>query len=168
AARTVVDARGLRRGPSRPEQTAYGVVVDRARAHRLLDGERALFMDWRPDYAARAAATPGGPGSFLYAVPVGDGRILLEETCLTGLPPLAVGVLRARLEARLAAHGLRLTGREPVERVRFAMSTGPCDRPPFPAPPDGPLVFGSAGGLMHTATGYSVAASLSAADAVVG
>ncbi len=163
AARTVVDARGLRRGPARPEQTAYGVVVDRARAHRLLDGERALFMDWRPDYAARAAATSGEPGSFLYAVPVGDGRVLLEETCLTGLPPLAISVLRARLEARLAAHGLRLTGREPVERVRFAMSTGPL----FPESPGGPVLFGSAGGLMHPATGYSVAASLSAADGVV-
>lgn len=167
-ARTVVDARGLRRGPLRPEQTAYGVMVDEDLPRDLLDGAQALFMDWRADYATQAAPPdPARVPSFLYAVPVGGGRMLLEETCLVGSPALSLRVLRARLGSRLAAHGIRLAGTEQIERVRFAVAPAPSEHV-RPAPSTaGPVAFGSAGGLMHPATGYGVAASLSAADRVV-
>ncbi|WP_235900430.1 lycopene cyclase family protein [Lolliginicoccus suaedae] len=154
-ARLVVDARGIPRSPRSAEQTAYGVLVPAATARILLDGASALFMDWRAPRRS-GGVTP----SFLYAVPVGGGRWLLEETCLAGRPALGIGELRQRLHDRLAGRGIDLDGTEPTETVRFPL------RPPRGFVPAGVLGFGARGGLGHPATGYSVAASMRAADAV--
>ncbi|MET8778055.1 lycopene cyclase family protein [Nocardia sp. NPDC004654] len=146
-AERVIDARGIARSPARAEQTAYGVLVDDTAAA----GIEPLFMDWRADNGAHPAA----PRSFLYAVPLGGGAMLLEETCLAGRPALDTGELRTRLRHRLRARGIALHGDEPVERVRFPVQGGrPCQR-----------AFGAAGGFTHPATGYSVASALAAADA---
>ncbi|MEV0335382.1 lycopene cyclase family protein [Nocardia sp. NPDC050717] len=145
----VVDARGLGRSPRRAEQTAYGILVRRD----ALDSEPpTLFMDWRGDNGAE----PGAPPSFLYTVPRGPEFLLFEETCLAGRPALGLDELRRRLDHRLRGRGIPVTGTEPVERVRFPVEGG---RP-------GRGRFGAAGGLIHPATGYSVAASLRAADTV--
>ncbi|MEV0246588.1 lycopene cyclase family protein [Nocardia sp. NPDC050712] len=144
----VIDARGLGRSPQRAEQTAYGVIVDAQRSAGL----EPLFMDWRPDNGANRTATR----SFLYAIPLGGGRMLLEETCLAGRPALDSGELRTRLLHRLRSRGIELGGDEPVERVRFSVEGA---RP-------GPDRFGAAGGFIHPATGYSVAAALTAADSI--
>ncbi|MEU2037494.1 lycopene cyclase family protein [Nocardia niwae] len=144
----VIDARGLARSPARAEQTAYGVIVDA----RSCGGLDPLFMDWRPDNGA----APGSLPSFLYAVPLDEKRMLLEETCLAGRPALTGAQLRARLRHRLDARGFRYTGDEPVEHVRFPVQGG---RP-------GARRFGAAGGFLHPATGYSVGAALASADAV--
>ncbi|MGW4737107.1 lycopene cyclase family protein [Nocardia xishanensis] len=144
----VIDARGIARSPARAEQTAYGVVVDASTAA----GIEPMFMDWRADNGA----DPVAPRSFLYAVPLGGGALLLEETCLAGRPALDIGELRTRLRHRLRARGIALDGDEPVERVRFPVQGG---RP-------GRRSFGAAGGFTHPATGYSVAAALDAADTV--
>lgn len=141
----VVDARGLRRRPGRAEQTAYGLVLDDPGTD-----DPALFMDWRPDNGA----DPGAPPSFLYTIPLGDGRVLFEETCLVGAPPIALGELDRRLRYRLQARGVPVRGDEPVERVRFPVVGG--------APGAGR--FGAAGGYLHPASGYSVGAALAAAD----
>ena len=146
-ARRVIDARGVSRSPDRAEQTAYGVALPRDR------WDEPLFMDWRTDNGT----TPDEPRSFLYAVPLGETAILLEETCLAGRPALDPARLRDRLHARMRCRGIEFDGSEPVERVRFPLQGG---RP-------GAGRFGAAGGLLHPATGYSVAASLTAADAVV-
>ncbi|MGW5072370.1 lycopene cyclase family protein [Rhodococcus sp. NPDC004095] len=152
---TVVDARGLIRSPALAEQTAYGVVLPRADALPALGGAAALFMDWRRDNGAPADASP----SFLYAVPLDGERVLFEETCLVGRPALPLPVLRARLRARLAARGVAVPANAPAERVRFPVQA------PRPAP--GTVTFGARAGLSHPGTGYSVAASLAAVDAVV-
>ncbi|TLG04211.1 lycopene cyclase [Nocardia cyriacigeorgica] len=147
-AERVFDARGLARSASRAEQTAYGIVVDAERCA----GVQPLFMDWRLDNGASARA----PRSFLYAVPLGGGAMLLEETCLAGRPALDQRTLAERLHQRLRARGVEVDGHERIERVRFPVSGG--------AP--GRARFGAAGGFTHQATGYSVAAALSAADSV--
>ncbi|WP_278313052.1 lycopene cyclase family protein [Lolliginicoccus levis] len=154
-ARVVVDARGIPRSPRAAEQTAYGLLVPAATAKPLLDGATALFMDWR-DPGQRIAGAP----SFLYAVPVGGGRWLLEETCLAGRPALGISELRQRLQDRLAGHGIGLDGTEPTETVRFPLQPGRG------LVPQGVLGFGSRGRLGHPATGYSVAESVQAADVV--
>lgn len=46
--------------------------------------------------------------SFLYAMPVNDGRVFLEETCLVAKPPLPFSVLKRRLERRISAMGLKV------------------------------------------------------------
>lgn len=153
SARTVL---GIRVRRTAAEQTAVGVVVDADVARPLVPPGRALFMDWRPHHAE-----PGWP-TFLYAVPVLPGRVLLEETSLARRPGLPLTVLRRRLSARLAYHGIGLPA-GPEERVRF-----PVDRPlPAVAQWNRPVVpFGAASPLVHPATGFSVATALRLAPAV--
>ena len=148
AARVGVGRRGVA-----AEQTAYGVVVDGATAAALVEPGSALFMDWRQDHGE------GGWPTFLYAVPLGGDAVLLEETSLARRPGLALPVLRRRLLARLAHHGITPPADAPVERVRF-----PVDDPRHNAP--GVLGFGAAAPLIHPATGFSVADALRLAPAV--
>ncbi|MFE3987102.1 lycopene cyclase family protein [Nocardia tengchongensis] len=145
----VIDARGIPRSPNLAEQTAYGVIVDRGH----YPDPDALFMDWRDDNGADPAELP----SFLYAIPLGEDRILLEETCLAGLPALDQRTLRERLTHRLRSRGIILTGAEPTERVRFPVHGGTRHA----------TAFGAAGDFTHPATGYSVATSLRLADTVI-
>lgn len=162
-ARVVVDAtgRGHRSGPAArsARQTAYGLVVDAATAAPLVGPGAALFMDWRADHGERGWPT------FLYAVPLGGGAVLLEETSLARRPGLPLPVLRSRLLARLARHGIRPPADATVERVAFAVDHL---RHRDPAT----LGFGAAAPLVHPATGFSVATALHlapvVADAVAG
>lgn len=152
--RLVFDATGAPRvaGP-RTEQTAYGVVVPANEAAPVVGPGEAVFMDWtRPPGF-------GEPATFLYAVPLPDGRVLLEETCLARRPGLGMAELRDRLHARLAGKMPACSRSHPgdelagdVERVRF-----PVDIPPPPLRQRGPIPFGAAAGLVHPATGFSVA-----------
>lgn len=165
AAKVIVDAGGHRqplratRHPRKAqarvaaEQTAWGVVVDEASASPLVAPGEALFMDWRPDHGE-----PGWP-TFLYAVPLGGGAVLLEETSLARRPGLPMPALRRRLRARLARHGITPPDGARVERVRF-----PLDSPRHRT--RGVLGFGAAAPLVHPASGFSVAASLKLAPAV--
>ncbi|WP_307828402.1 lycopene cyclase family protein [Antrihabitans sp. YC2-6] len=151
----VIDARGIGRSPGAAEQTAFGVVVPAETAAPALQGAPAWFMDWRGDHGASPAATP----SFLYAVPLNENEVLLEETCLVGNPALTLRELETRLDARLAARGITRPSAARIERVHFPVAGPPQKR-------TAPTAFGSRGRLMHPGTGYSVAASLAAADDV--
>ncbi|WP_328608209.1 lycopene cyclase family protein [Amycolatopsis sp. NBC_00345] len=154
AAAVVVDASGASRvlsggalrGP-RTEQTAYGLVLPAADAERL-GPDAAVFMDWR-----------GGGQSFRYQLPLGDGSVLVEETSLAHRPGVPVDELARRLRARLAAAGLRGRSAFAEERVRIVLDV--------PLPGRGAVVpFGVAAGLVHPATGYSLATSLRLAPRV--
>ncbi|MGZ8179696.1 lycopene cyclase family protein [Williamsia sp. SKLECPSW1] len=170
AGETVIDARGSVGSPG-PAQTAAGVFVDADVAAPILGEDPAMLMDWRdpdgrpldrPMVDARGRTLPP---TFLYAIPVDAETVLLEETCLAADPPAPVADLRARLQRRLGRHGVdteRIAG-APRESVRFALDGG-GERPWHSRP----TRFGAAGGMMHPATGYSVAASLTLADVVVG
>ncbi|WP_045822710.1 lycopene cyclase family protein [Williamsia herbipolensis] len=158
-AATVVDARGAM-STAGPAQTAYGVFLPATAAEPLLDGDHAVLMDWRSEHG-----WAGGQPSFLYVVPVSAGRVLVEETCLAGDPAIGVGDLRTRLHRRLARSGVdvgRYESDDAIERVHFALTAGGA-RPWEHRP----TTHGAAGGLMHPATGYSVATSLRWTDTVV-
>jgi len=142
SARAVLDARGG--GPGTAQQRAWGEVVA-GPVPDLVPPGGALLMDWT------ALADPAAPPAFLYGLPLDDGTVLLEATSLAGRPPVPLGDLRARLAALLDAHGLRPAGGP--ERVAI-----PLDARPRAAGPGTPL--GAAAGLVHPATGYSVASSL--------
>ena len=162
-ARVVVDAGGyrqpLRAAPGRvrasAEQTAYGVIVDEGTAAPVVAPGEAMFMDWRP------ADDSGGWPTFLYAVPLGGGRVLLEETSLARRPGLALDELRERLLARLARHGVIPDPDVEVERVHF-----PVDSPRHSRRASDAIGFGAAAPLMHPATGFSVATALRLAPQV--
>lgn len=156
-ARVVVDARGarpdgLRDDDAAPMQTAHGVVVPSDVAAPALGGADAVLMDWRAA-GTEAVTTP----SFLYAVPLGDGTTLLEETCLAAAPALPVDELRERLERRLAALGVDpAVVADPLRREVVRIPMLGRARPPVP----GTIAIGVAGRGGHPVTGYSVAHSL--------
>lgn len=161
ASSVLIDASGDRRalsgGPAATpptEQTAVGFVLPATAAAALLDGAPGILMDWRWP-SADAISAP----SFLYAVPTGPATVLVEETSLAQRPGLPLSVLRRRLRARLAAHGMGPRDAIGEERVRFAVDT--------PLPHRSQVVaFGTAAGSQHPATGYSVAATLTLAPHV--
>jgi lycopene beta-cyclase len=127
-ARYTFNATGARKGSA--EQTAVGTVIES-------NDTDTTLMDWR------------NGDTFLYRVPLGDGEVLVEETCLARRPGMPLSELRSRLRARLEP------GRR-EERVRF----------PLDAPRDEGLAFGASAGFIHPATGYSVATSLQLAPKV--
>jgi lycopene beta-cyclase len=160
-ARVVVDASGQHRalcgGPARApraEQTAYGVVVPTQVATPLVRAGEAIIMSWSEPDLSQTCAT------FLYAVPLPAGRVLLEETSLARRPGLSLQVLADRLTTRLAAAGVPADAVLAHERVRFAVDL------PVPSPPPGVVAFGVAGGMMHPATGFSVGDALTIAPAL--
>lgn len=147
----VVDARGITGRGAR--QTAFGRIVPRSQALPVLDGAEAILMDWGVFPGLDSQAPP----SFLYAIPLDDNRVLLEETCLAGDPALPPSELRRRLDARLAHLSLTQIDDEIVSFGLLGESR------PWRSEV---MEFGARGGLMHPATGYSVAASLQAAEVV--
>ncbi|GAA4884947.1 lycopene cyclase family protein [Serinicoccus chungangensis] len=163
-ARVVVDARGARPAGRRPQdpapaQTAYGIVVDRADAAPALAGAEGILMDWSTDWS-EAPDSPRGVPSFLYALPLDEDRVLLEETCLAASPALGVPALRERLRRRLLRRGVRAGAVEdPLARETVWIPMRGRDEP---APPD-TLAVGTAGRGGHLVTGYSVAHSLRSA-----
>lgn len=163
-ARLVVDAAGALSAFSAPAhlrgrrnltwQTAYGLVLDHRPA--VIGGDAAVLMDWTQpvDPGECFSAEP----TFLYVVPLGSGRWLVEETSLSRRVPMPGAELRARLTARLGAD---LTVRaEHVEHVAIPMLSG------LPRTDRLVVGFGAAAGYIHPATGYSVTASLRAAPSV--
>jgi lycopene beta-cyclase len=153
AAHLVVDASGAVHSPATAEQTGAGIMLSTAEAAPLLDGADAVLMDWRPpDRVDQPDPT------FLYAVPVGRDRVLVEETSLARRPGLPIAVLRSRLSARLARAGIGRNAHSPLaETVRI-----PLD-PPIP---HRVVSFGARAGMTHPATGYGIADALRMAPVV--
>ncbi|PWW56939.1 lycopene cyclase family protein [Actinokineospora spheciospongiae] len=152
ACRVAVDASGALRvlsggrpGGHRAEQTAHGLVFPAEAVADLVPPGQAIFMDdW---------STQDGLATFLYAVPLPGGRTLVEETSLVAKPGVPVERLRQRLIARLRAAGVDPGAATAAENVRFPMD---LPRPRTAA-------IGAAAGMVHPATGYSVADSLAVA-----
>jgi hypothetical protein len=91
------------------------------------DSSAMLFMDYRRHHTGiwEGSATrldsgnhpnandglwgaAGEAPSFLYAMPLGGGRVFLEETCLVARPALPFRVLKRRLQRRMAAMGIKV------------------------------------------------------------
>ncbi len=149
--RVLIDASGagtpfVRRVHSRPPafQTAYGLLLE-APGHRF-DPARMVLMDFRP--APNAAEEPP---SFLYALPLSDGRLFVEETSLARRPAMSMSVLRKRLEARLTSLGLARSKRIGEEHCSIAMGLG------LPALVQSLVPFGAAAAMVHPASGYLMA-----------
>lgn len=135
------------------EQTAYGLVLDESAVASLVDPHEALFMDWRCDHG------DSGWPTFLYVIPLGEGRMLLEETSLARRPGLPLSTLRRRLQARLERRGISIPKDAGDEKVSFRVDDLRHDGA-------GVLGFGAAAPLIHPATGYSLATSLRLAPKV--
>ncbi|MGA9278076.1 lycopene cyclase family protein [Ilumatobacter sp.] len=133
-------------------QTAFGVVLPEPPSNSL---GVPTMMDFSDPPSAGGSLRP----TFAYALPVADGW-LVEETVLAG-PAIDPDALSGRLASRLGLTVDDMLARaDRIERVRIPMGA--------PIPGHDPVTarFGAAAGMIHTATGYSVAASLRAADRV--
>lgn len=154
-AATVFDTRGQASPGQRRTASAHGIFVDEDVAAPMVTPGEGLLLDWRGENGAG----PDEPPSFLYAVPLGDGTVIFEETSLGLRGGMPQHELRRRTLNRLAAHGIRLRGDEPSEAAHYPLD----DMPPKTG--RGQVIpFGSRGGQMHPITGYCVADSLSQVD----
>jgi lycopene beta-cyclase len=151
AARLVIDATGTGAlagtSPATLFQTAYGVVAEADGAPRDL-----VWMDF-----SHAHGDGREPATFLYVIPMPDGRVFLEETSLARVGGLPFAELEARLRRRLAATGVTLRRVDHVERCVIGL-----DR--RPAIGGRTLAYGAAGGMVHPATGYQIGRSFAQAD----
>lgn len=152
AARLVVDCGGARssllarhRRGATPVQSAYGVFTF---DEGVVRPGSFTMMDW-------STACAGHP-TFLYAMDLGNGRSLVEETSLVGRDDVPPEELRRRLLERL--------GRESIEGEVETVSIPMGGR--LPQRSTTVVGFGAAAGYVHPVTGYSVAASLRAAPRV--
>ncbi|HEX8361134.1 MAG TPA: lycopene cyclase family protein [Longimicrobium sp.] len=159
-ARVVVDATGhrpallhRRERPAQAYQTAIGWTVE-ADEHPFA-AEEAVLMDWRDGHLAPEER--GGVPTFLYAYPLRDGRLFVEETALAARPAVPIDRLEARLRRRLAGLGVRVRRIADREEVWIPMGGA------LPVRDARVVGFGAAGGFVHPATGYSIARSLAAA-----
>lgn len=151
----VIDATGVgrfldRQGSATCFQTAYGILAE-------VDGVPAApnamtWMDMTPPRPLRSAVA-NGPPTFLYAMPMADGRWFLEETALIRAPRVPLDVLKARLHQRLEHLGVRVRKVYATERCVIPMDA------PVPLPRR-TLGFGAAASMIHPATGYSVDAAI--------
>ncbi|MBF6341593.1 lycopene cyclase [Nocardia abscessus] len=157
-AAAVFDTRGLPSLGRRRAASAHGIFVDAETAAPMVAEGEGLLLDWRPENGAG----PDEPPSFLYAVPLGDGTVIFEETSLGLRGGMPQHELRKRTLNRLAAHGIRLTGAESSEAAHY-----PLDQPPPRRGTARAIPFGSRGGMMHPCTGYSVADSLALVDTAI-
>ena len=150
-AKHVIDARGADpHAPNRaPRQRAAGTF----HLATVADRRDAVVMDWR--------GTGDAQPTFRYRVPVDARTVLIEETSLAAHPPID----RADLESLHARSVATRAQTRPPEWVDFPLWSR---RRPWHRARGTALNFGAAGGMMNPASGYSIAESLGAVDAIVG
>lgn len=134
-------------------QIAYGLLLD-APGHDF-DPQRMVLMDFRP-----ASPDSNEPASFLYALPLSEGRLFLEETSLARRPAVPMELLRVRLESRLASLGLERCTRLREEHCAIPMGLG------LPKPAQRVVPFGAAASMVHPSSGYLISQVLRKADPV--
>jgi lycopene beta-cyclase len=135
-------------------QTAYGRVIEVAE-HPYAEGEMA-FMDFRAEPGADSRRAP----SFLYALPLDDRHLFVEETALVQKPAMPIDELESRLEARLVRMGLHVLAVHEEERCAIPMGLAlPTKTQPL-------VGFGAAAAMVHPATGYQLASALTLAPTV--
>jgi len=160
-ARLVIDASGhepifvQRPSPGKfsagvASQAAYGIVAGFS-APPVEPGQFVL-MDYRCDHLT--AAERSEPPSFLYAMDLGGGQFFVEETSLALAPALSFGLLKRRLQRRLAHRGVTVGEIQHEEFCLFPMN------PPLPDRHQRVLGFGGAASMVHPASGYMVGALL--------
>lgn len=143
--RAVLDARGP--GRADPGQAGFqkfvGLELDLTRSHGL---ERPILMD------ARVAQQDGF--AFMYVLPFGPTRLLVEDTTFSRSPHLD----QAEAEARVRGYAERF-GQSAIARREAGVLPMPF-RPARVSAAGGALRLGYGAGLFHPATGYSFPVAL--------
>lgn len=144
----VLDARGHFSYPTGARgalaQTAFGVFQKQNGSPQP--------TPWLMDFSDAPGADPRKP-TFLYTLPLRDGRTLYEETCLARAPAIPITELQTRLADRLGLPEIREADGE-TERVWIPMD------PPIPQMPEGTIPLGARAGLVNPLSGYLFPAAL--------
>jgi len=154
AAATVIDCRGRAAAPGPPRGAGYQSFI----GHEFRVGQRwpaaePTVMDVREDQARGF--------EFLYELPFGPDRVLLEYTRFGDEPACDEARAEALINTRLSEAGVNVAERLRTERGCLPM--------PYSAPArtsDAAVAGGYAGGWYHAATGYSMPLAVRFADLV--
>lgn len=151
----VIDGRGPERldlgGAGTGYQKFVGLDVELAAPHGVA---RPLLMD---------ATVPQRDGfRFLYVLPLGPRRLLVEDTRFSLEKRVDASAWRADLIALMAARGWHIARELRAERGVLPMPWGGQ----VAAPAASPVLAGFAGGWLHPATGYSLPVAVRFALAV--
>ena len=154
AAATVIDCRGRAAALGPPRGAGYQSFVGHEfRVDGRWPAAEPTVMDVREDQARGF--------EFLYELPFGHDRVLLEYTRFGDEPVCDDARAEAFIAARLAEAGVQGTERVRTERGCLPM--------PYSAPArtsDAAVAGGYAGGWYHAATGYSMPLAVRFADLV--
>ena len=149
---TVIDCRGRAAATGGPPRAGYQAFIGHEfRVGRGWPAAEPTVMDVREDQACGF--------EFLYELPFGPDRVLLEYTRFGDEPACDEARAEALIAARLAEAGVGT-----AERVRTERGCLPM---PYAAPVRAPSVSaagGYAGGWYHAATGYSMPLAARFAD----
>lgn len=151
----VIDARGPERCPAQRErgfQKFLGLELEVEAGHRFRE---PVLMD---------AQLPQRDGlRFMYVLPFGADRLLLEDTYFSDTPTLHEAEYERDILAYAAAHGVKVRG---VVRRETGVLPMPW-RGELPSVPEyGPVRAGYAGGYFHPVTGYSFPIAVRFAEAL--
>lgn len=151
----VIESRGPERlepEPGTGYQKFLGLEVELSAPGPI---EHPLLMD---------ALVPQRDGfRFLYALPFGPRRVLLEDTYFSDSPELDVEQLRAEIGAYAAKNGFKIAE---IVRQEVGVLPLPTQLRVARVRPDLPLIAGYQGGFFHPVTGYSFPVAVRVASAV--
>eukprot|EP00271_Cylindrocystis_brebissonii_P003481 TRINITY_DN1447_c0_g1_i2.p1 TRINITY_DN1447_c0_g1~~TRINITY_DN1447_c0_g1_i2.p1 ORF type:complete len:660 (-),score=76.37 TRINITY_DN1447_c0_g1_i2:471-2450(-) len=142
-------------------QTAYGIEVE-VESYPY-DPTIMHFMDYREYQQGADSSQALDEGAFaniptfLYAMPLSPTRVFFEETCLAARPAMPFKILKERLHRRLTTLGIKC-GEIHEEEWSYIPVGGA-----LPYTTQQHIGFGAAASMIHPATGYSIARSLSEA-----
>ena len=149
----VIDARGARTpGPECGYQKFYGQEVTLRTPHGLT---RPIVMD--------ATVDQHDGFRFMYVLPLGERRALLEDTTFSDGPELDAGQRRDGIAAWLRCHGWEV---ETVDRTERGVLPMPLRMPPPEVAESAVVHGGYGGGWFHPGTGYSLPLAAELAELV--
>jgi lycopene beta-cyclase len=154
-AKVVIDARGIATSPAPRAGEGYqkflGLEIELVQPHAL---DRPILMD--------ATVDQHDGFRFVYTLPIGPRRLLVEDTYFANDPTLARDLLRRRIHDYVAGMGLVVAR---IEREEEGILPMPWrERAPWPR--RGPLLAGTRGGFFHPGTGYSLPIAVRLAELV--
>ncbi|XP_057807004.1 capsanthin/capsorubin synthase, chromoplastic-like [Salvia miltiorrhiza] len=139
-------------------QIAHGILAE-VDEHPF-DLDKMVLMDWRDSHLGNEpylrASNERFP-TFLYAMPFDSNLVFLEETSLVSRPVLSYAEVKRRMVARLRQLGIRV--RAVVEDEKCLIPMGG----PLPRIPQSVMAIGGNSGIVHPATGYTVAQTMALA-----
>nr|ALQ56932.1 chromoplast lycopene cyclase [Crocus ancyrensis] len=142
-------------------QIAHGILAE-VESHPF-DLDKMVLMDWSDSHLDNEPyLRPNNEkiSTFLYAMPFDSNLVFLEETSLVSRPVLSYTEIKKRMVARLRHLGIKV--KRVIEDEKCLIPMGG----PLPMIPQSVMGMGGTAGLVHPATGYSVARGLRAAPIV--